>query len=112
MSKIESMLAEKYRSTGPERTGVISCDGVITELKNVCDIPEEGFLISPEDIIEYLLREDTVATWHTHPGETSVLSMGDYGTFTSYPKLQHYIVGKDGVQGYEVDPQGVLIKCE
>ena len=68
--------------------------------------------MSPEDIMEHLLDSETVATWHTHPGETSVLSVGDYDTFTSYPQLDHYIVGKDGVQRYEVDPEGVLIKCE
>ena len=68
--------------------------------------------MSPEDILAYLLCEGTVATWHTHPGETSVLSVGDYGTFTNYPHLRHYIVGKDGVQAYEVDAQGALIKCE
>ena len=69
-------------------------------------------MMSPEDIIEHVLSEETVATWHTHPNETSVLSIGDYDTFTNYPHLGHYIVGKDGVQKYEVDQEGALIKCE
>lgn len=91
---------------------MIKSYGTVLELDNECDVPEEGFILSAEDILDHVLAEDTVATWHTHPGATSVLSMGDADAFTNYPHLIHYVVGEDGVQAYKVDADGAVIKCE
>ena len=90
---------------------MINSSGTLVELVNICDQPEEGFQLSP-DAVQVLFEDDTVATWHTHPGETSTLSTGDYGSFQAYPHLRHYVVGKDGVSCYKVDEDGAVVICE
>ena len=91
---------------------MINSNGEIIELTNQCDIPEEGFILSPEDILEHFLGIGTVASWHTHPGDTNVLSVGDFEAFTNYPDIDHYVIGSNGVQKYQVSESGALLKCE
>ena len=90
-----------------ERVGFVLDDGTIVEVENICPDPENGFDVSGTDIIEYLDR--SVATWHTHPGETNNLSVGDYNTFLSWPYHRHYIVGINGVREYYIEEGEVLV---
>lgn len=78
----------------------------LIEVENICDKPEEGFLVAAADLKKYL--DTAVGTWHTHPGKTSNLSANDYQTFINFPSWDHYIVGTDGVTCYRVS-EGRLI---
>lgn len=90
-----------------ERGGIITNQGV-QELKNASLDPEGGFSYSDEDLNK-LNEETTLATFHTHPNCNSVLTTVDYISFLSYPRLKHYIVGKDGVRCYRIQ-KGVIIE--
>lgn len=90
-----------------ERVGFILANGELVEVENVCSEPEQGFEVSGADLVKY--EHDAIATWHTHPGKDSNLSVNDYRGFKNWPKLTHYIVGIDGVSGYAID-NGALIK--
>ena len=90
-----------------ERVGFVLRDGTLVEVANHCSDPENGFEVSGEDIIRY--TDDAVATWHTHPGETNNLSVGDYQTFLSWPNLRHFIIGTNGIREYYVEDGEVLI---
>lgn len=72
----------------------------IFEVPNICENPEEGFEMSYDDL-DKLDDINTLGTFHTHPGRSSNLSYEDYESFISYPRLTHYIVGKDGVSTYK-----------
>lgn len=82
-----------------ERVGFI-VDDEIVEVKNIHPDPENGFQVSATDLKEYAERAS--ATWHTHPGHTSNLSVEDYHTFLNWPGLRHFIIGTDGVSEYYV----------
>lgn len=97
---IFSMLQEKYEAEGPERVGFILSSGEVVEVENVSDDPENAFKVSLEDIIAH--EANATGTWHTHPGETSNLSVSDYKSFLNWPTLDHYIVGADGIACYRV----------
>lgn len=90
-----------------ERVGLLLCDGQLVELTNICSEPTEGFEVRGDELLPYLPK--AVATWHTHPGESSNLSHGDYSTFLNYPDLRHHIVGTDGVSTYEVKNGKVIV---
>lgn len=53
---------------------------------------------------------EVVGTFHTHPNASANLSFEDYESFMGYPRLTHYIIGKDGVKVYKVI-NGVLINA-
>lgn len=92
---------------GPnERVGFVLKSGEIVEVENVCDKPEEGFEVSTADLAKYI--NDICATWHTHPGKDSNLSMNDWYGFLNFPDLDHYIVGTDGVSHYRVQNGKVI----
>lgn len=55
-------------------------------------------------------EEDVVGTFHTHPNASANLSFEDYESFMGYPRLAHYIIGKDGVKKYKVI-NGALINA-
>lgn len=71
------------------------------ECENVCEKPYGGYEMSFEDM-DKLDNPDTIGTFHTHPGGSSNLSFEDYESFMSYPRLTHYIIGKEGVRAYKV----------
>lgn len=91
-----------------EQVGFILRSGEIVEVKNVCTDPKNGFQVSGEDLLQY--SDDVVATWHTHPGATSNLSMGDYESFKNWPQWRHFIAGSDGIAEYYVDVDGELLR--
>lgn len=92
---------------GPnERCGFILTDGSIVEIENVAPEPQHSFLAKGEDVLRYI--DEVAATWHTHPGGTSNLSVGDADTFKFWPDCLHHIVGEDGVSTYEVRNQVVM----
>lgn len=90
-----------------ERVGFILNDGEIVEVENICDKPEEGFEVSPEDIIQFSDR--MIATWHTHPDESANLSTNDYENYLEWPHLEHYIIGTNGVAKYVVEDGDVIL---
>lgn len=100
-------LLKFYSDEGPERCGLVLDDGSVIELQNVAAQPEEAFEISDEDLIQY--EEHTVASWHTHPGQTSQLSFDDYEGFLMWPDLKHHIIGNDGLTIYAVKNGKVVI---
>lgn len=84
--------------------------GEVVECLNIATEPGEQFVVRGEDLVQY--GENAVATWHTHPGGDSNLSMEDYQGFANYPELRHYIVGFDGIRGYEVQEDDTIIQTE
>lgn len=90
-----------------ERVGFILPDGEVVEVKNVCEDPRNGFQVDAADLLDYALV--AVATWHTHPNASKVLTVEDYTGFLNYPDLDHYIIGTDGVAKYVVKDGDVLI---
>lgn len=90
-----------------ERVGFILESGEIVECVNICSNPVEGFDVGDADMDLYI--DDAVATWHTHPGGTKNLSVGDYDTYRGMPNLMHFIVAPDGVAAYVVDRDAVLV---
>lgn len=80
------------------------------ELKNTAQNPEKGFSLSIEDQ-EKLNSPDTIGTFHTHPGSSSNLSYEDYLSFCSYPRLTHYIYGKQGLMTFKTQ-DGVLLNVD
>jgi proteasome lid subunit RPN8/RPN11 len=89
-----------------ERCGLILGSGEMLEVQNSHPEPTKGFEIDPETIIRYL--DEMSGTWHTHPGQSSVLSGEDHLCFTAWPTLEHYVVGKDGIRLYRVDNGAVV----
>ena len=82
-------------------------DHSIIELENTCSTPEDGFEVDGAELVKYI--DCLFATWHTHPGTTSNLSVGDYQSFLNYPDIKHYIIGDDGISEYIVENGKVLI---
>lgn len=105
MKKLEKF----YNETGPERCGYIRKGGKVIEVTNHCNEPEEGFEFGADDILSML--NEGIATWHTHPGQSSNLSAQDYEGFLNFPDLKHYIVGNDGVRCYHVE-DGLILQHE
>lgn len=83
-----------------ERVGFILHDDTIVEVENVCQEPKGGFEVSGADILKHL--SIAKATWHTHPGGTANLSVGDYESFLAFPDWDHFIVGTDGTRCFRV----------
>jgi proteasome lid subunit RPN8/RPN11 len=90
-----------------ERCGFILKTGEIVECENICEQPTEGFDFRGEDLVLY--TPVAAASWHTHPGEDSNLSAGDFHSFINWPELEHYIIGNDGVTKYVVADGDVLV---
>ena len=88
-----------------ERCGFILKNNVVLEVENTHPQPEFGFEICAKDIVE---NEDKLkGTWHTHPNSNAILSHEDYTCFLNWPKLEHYILGQNGIRRYVVK-DGVL----
>lgn len=81
-------------------------NGDVVECMNICDDPTNGFDVSDADLARYC--DDAVATWHTHPNGTKLLSVGDYQSFRVNDDLIHFIIADDGVAAYRVD-NGVVL---
>src|SRR3546814_13066179 len=101
-------LLDFYSDDGFEHCGLILTTGEIIELVNVAEDPFESFEISDDDLIKY--EDQAIASWHTHPGQSSQLSLSDYEGFLSYPDLQHHIIGNDGVTSYFIK-NGKVVTC-
>lgn len=91
-----------------ERVGFITEDGEVIEVMNICPEPDRGFEVGADDIMKYGLARNVVATWHTHPGASSRLSVEDYNAFRNLPRLKHYVIGTDGVSAYVVKQGAIL----
>ncbi len=103
---ITSHLLELYEGSH-ERCGFVLKTGEIVEVPNICIDPENGFDMRGADIVQF--APQAVATWHTHPGEDSNLSSGDFQSFLNWPELEHYIVGNDGVTKFRVEDGDVYV---
>lgn len=91
----------QFLTPGNERVGFILTDGEVVEVQNICPEPDQGFEVRGEDLVLY---EDRIAaTWHTHPGQDSNLSVNDHQGFIENPGFVHFIVGEDGVSEYYVE---------
>ena len=80
----------------------------IVKLENISKNPNNDFELSEENL-ELLNSENVYGTFHTHPGRDANLSISDYLTFKNYPRLIHYIIGKNGIKCYKVQG-GILIE--
>jgi proteasome lid subunit RPN8/RPN11 len=90
-----------------EKVGFVLTNGSIVEVENICHDPENGFDVRGEDILKH--EDSAEATWHTHPGCDSNLSVGDHETFLGFPHLAHYIIGIDGIRCFKVEKGRVLV---
>jgi len=95
-----------YSDIGNERVGLVLKDGKIIELPNQALNPSEGSKIDIMDLIQY--EDLAMATFHTHPGGSSELSLDDHKAFSNWPEFKHYIIGKDGVTCYSVKGKSVI----
>jgi proteasome lid subunit RPN8/RPN11 len=89
-----------------EHVGFVLTDGSIVECENISTTPAEAFDVSAEDLDRYC--DEAVATWHTHPGAGSNLSVGDLETFLLWNTMLHYIVGKDDITCYRASGRSVI----
>lgn len=106
---MKSLEKKLKKNDTQERCGLILKDGSVIELDNIAVDKENGYQISPADIVKY---EDTmVGSWHTHPGHDSNLSEKDYVGFLMWPDLTHYIVGIDGVAKYTIK-DGIILNVD
>ncbi len=100
---------QQYLDGGPfERVGFVMKDGEVIEAENVCADPRNGAEIKGEDLLKYM--PDAVATFHTHPGTSKVLTRDDYHGFLNWPNHAHYIIGIDGIAKYIVVDGEVVIE--
>jgi proteasome lid subunit RPN8/RPN11 len=105
VSRLNAELLEFY-AEGPERGGFIPKDGTIVELSNTSE-DTESFQPDASEVIKHC--DDALATWHTHPGASANLSVGDWESFIEWPALYHVIVGQNGeVRWYEIKRGGVV----
>lgn len=101
MRAIASKLKRKLKPTDKlERCGLILVDGTAVQVDNIHPQPERGFMMPAQVLIKH--GDELAGTWHTHPGQSAVLSQEDYAGFSQWPQLTHYIVGTDGVRAYSV----------
>lgn len=105
-SRLEKALLKRF-SGDVERVGFVLQTGKVVEVENICANPVEGFDVSGEDLVKY--SSIAKATWHTHPGSDNNLSVSDYRSFLNWPKLEHYIIGTNGVRCYIVENDEVLV---
>lgn len=78
------------------------------KLTNVAKDPNNEFEFSETDLA-LLDEEHVIATFHTHPGRDANLSLADYMVFKNYPRLKHYICGKEGYKCF-VTQGGILVE--
>lgn len=109
LSNVKSVLKELYNKEGPERVGYIHDMNHIVEVKNVSPAPNEGFFVSPEDIIANTETKQAWASWHTHPNQDANLSGEDHKMFIQWPDLIHFIIGNDGVRAFQFHPERKII---
>lgn len=101
ISKLEACLPGSQ-----ERVGFVLEDGEIVECMNICDDPQNGFDVSDAELAKYC--DMAVATWHTHPDGTKLLSVGDHQTFLTNDDLVHFIIAPDGVAIYIIEDGFVM----
>ncbi len=98
----KQMLRSLYSDEGKERVGFLF-PNELREVQNVAHNPEEGFMVSAEDILTNTEEEGCYATWHTHPNQDANLSGEDYLMFKNWPELYHFIVGKEDTKAFVFD---------
>ena len=103
--EIQVQLKRFYSDKPGERGGFIK-NGQIFECENTHPNPVESYCPSYEDLEKF---EDAEATWQTHPNGSKNLSREDYQAFQNWADKKHYIVGKDGVFCYYVDPETMAL---
>ena len=110
INSIKSILSPLYAPEGRERVGFVLEGNKIVEVQNVSPEPEEGFLVSEDDIEKWIDPGGCLAVWHTHPGQSSNLSGEDYRTFMVWRNLKHFIIGNDGVRcfGYDEGKKAIM----
>lgn len=88
-----------------ERCGLILESGELIEIENIHPDPTK-YLAMPSSVMD---RDGIIGTWHTHPNTSPNLSVEDYHWFTSYPELNHYIVGNFETWRYYVENGALLV---
>jgi len=105
---INDLLPKLDPSDTFERGGLILKDGTVIEIDND-HVEEERDKAYVPDYAQLLPHIDNaIGTWHTHPGETSNLSAGDWETFVNWPDFFHVIIGTDGARKYIVKNGAVI----
>lgn len=99
IDNIKKMLRAFYSDEGSERVGFLF-PTELREVKNIAHDPNNGFMVSAEDILLNTEEEGCYATWHTHPNQDANLSGEDYLMFKNWPELYHFIVGKDDTKAF------------
>jgi len=100
LKKAKPRLEKLYSEVGKERIGFL-LPTLLVEVKNISQKPEDGAVISAEDLIKYC--DVAIAAWHTHPGASANLSEDDYPTFKAWGKIPHLVIGNDGVRCFQYD---------
>jgi proteasome lid subunit RPN8/RPN11 len=59
-----------------------------------------------EILVEH--EKDLYGTWHTHPEGSANLSEQDYMGFRNWPRLRHYIIGKNEIRCFELQDNFVI----
>lgn len=90
-----------------EHCGFVLRDGSVVEVLNMHESPQDGFRISPEDILKH--EATIIATWHTHPHTSGNLSVEDYRCFLNWPEWFHYICDRSKLHCYYVQTQRVFL---
>lgn len=107
MPDIKSKLKRKLKKGDKEeKCGLILKGYRIIEVENTNLNKENSFRIDAKALIKH--EDELIGTWHTHPNESANLSLDDYDGFRQWPRLQHYIVGIDGVRCFEVQNNFVI----
>lgn len=105
LNNIKDFLIRLYNPTGPERVGFLKDENKIVEVPNVANLPNEGFRVEGQVIVDHTEKYGCWGTWHTHPGEDANLSGEDYRSFKFWPDLYHFIIGNDGVRCFKWDDE-------
>lgn len=101
---IRQQLLAMYAPEGRERCGFLVGTRLV-EVENICP-DDDGFEMTGADILRF--ADKAGASWHTHPGGSANLSVGDYDTFRDWPDMNHFIIGQDGIATYTVEDGEVL----
>ena len=106
--RLAKSLQKKLGEAGtPERGGVIVAGPKLIELDNIAE-GDDAYTCDSMALVDLMAEHELVGTWHTHPGATANLSMGDADTFAGWPDLAHVIVGTDGPRWYAVKNGAVI----
>ena len=83
-----------------EKCGFILKSGEVVEVDNEHEFPTVAFTIPLTTINDY--KDEIEVMWHSHPSNSTNLSVEDYKNFLKYPEYIHRIYGYDEVSEYYV----------